>query len=111
VRLSPSGLGRDHDLADERGRDPRRLERERQHVRTPDDASVTAVETRDGRVVHDEHIDIARRPAERCEGALRGPGKSRRRQTDLALAIRDRRRHHEAAGGDPRSPLRASWAS
>ena len=111
MRLSPGSLGRDHDLTDERSRDPGRLEREREHVRTPDDAPVTAVETRDGRVAHDEHIDVARRPAERGECALRGPGESRRRQGDLALAIRDHRRHHGPAGGDPRSPFRASWAS
>jgi hypothetical protein len=109
--LAPGCLGRDHDLANERDRDPRRLERERQHIGAPDDAPVAAVETRDGRVVHHQHVDGAGRPAQRPEGTFGGPGEPPRRDGDLALAIGDRRWHHEAAGGEPRSALRASWAS
>jgi hypothetical protein len=92
--LARGRLGRDHDLPHERERGIRRLERERQHIGPPGDASVASVETPDLRVVDDEHVHVTRRATDRREGAARRPREPRRRDRHRALAIRDRDGHH-----------------
>ena len=111
VRLTPRGLPRDDDLADEGTRQVRRREWERQDVRAPADTAVSVVEPSDRRIVDDDHVDVACRAAKRGEGPLGGPREPRRRHGDPTLAIHDCCSHQDGAGVDSRSPLRASWAS
>ena len=61
ARLTPRGLGGDHDLADEPTRS-RRLERKRQNVGSTVDATVHAVEMLDRRIIHDEDVDVRAAP-------------------------------------------------
>jgi hypothetical protein len=72
---------------------------------------VKSVEPLDRRVVDDEHVDVARRAAQRGQGAFGGPGEPRRRHRRSILVIRDGRRHQDGLGVGPRSPFRASCAS
>ena len=115
-RLAPGGLGRDHDLADQRARQAGRLEREGQHVGAPAHAPVHAIQAPDRVVVHDEHLDVAGRPANGRERPPGGPRQPRGGHRHAALTVHDRRGHQApsattpSAGAPPSRP-RASQAS
>jgi|RhiMetdeSRZDD1v2_1073273.scaffolds.fasta_scaffold71242_3 hypothetical protein len=109
-RLPHGRVGADDELSDERT--VRYLEREREHVRTPGDSSVEAVQATDLGVIDHRHLDDPRRTAERGQRAVDGAHETRARNRDPPLPLVDDHGHQLDAARAPssRSAPRASWA-
>ncbi len=110
-RLPHRRVGADDELSDE-WTSIRHLERERQHVGTPGDSAVEAVQATDLGVIDHGHLDQPRRTAERGQRPIDGAPQTRAGNRDPPLPLVDDDGHQLDAARAPssRSAPRASWA-